>query len=441
MRHLFTLLLIAGSVFAATYYVAKTGDDGNVGSEAAPWLTIGKGVATAVAGDTVWVKAGSYAEFVHFLTHDGTANNRIVFKAYDGLNSIIAGPVLFEAKACNLEGFQIVYDSAAWGLIQAVKFDEGGDSSAILDCDIKPLTANSTYGHGILCTRRGVTIHSNTVHDFGTRPANDHGIYLQGSGCTVTNNTVYGSASMGIHLYTEGVENPTESCVVAYNVIHDNGAGILVAGNHNQIHHNVCYGNDAYGLKAYYGTWYGNEFSNNVCYGEVDGMRVESNGANVVRNNLFLGNIYHLSWWAAGSGTTVDYNCYWPDSYHAFYFGGNLNYAAWLAASGQDSHSICVDPLLVDTAAHDFHLQAGSPCIGAGYGGCDIGAFPFVPESIPETNPPPHKPKKPRGKSGSQSTVTIYFQRLGNGQVYDVTGRRVEGRVIFDNRQKRVVVR
>jgi chitinase len=41
------------------YYVAKTGSDSNPGTESSPWLTIGHAAATATAGDTVYVGAGT----------------------------------------------------------------------------------------------------------------------------------------------------------------------------------------------------------------------------------------------------------------------------------------------------------------------------------------------------------------------------------------------
>lgn len=46
----------------STYYVSKLGLDTNNGSQASPFLTIGKGITTAVNGDTVIVGDGTYIE-------------------------------------------------------------------------------------------------------------------------------------------------------------------------------------------------------------------------------------------------------------------------------------------------------------------------------------------------------------------------------------------
>ena len=45
----------------STYYVATTGNDTAAGTSTAPWLTLQHGVDTIKAGDTIIVKAGTYA--------------------------------------------------------------------------------------------------------------------------------------------------------------------------------------------------------------------------------------------------------------------------------------------------------------------------------------------------------------------------------------------
>lgn len=70
-------VLVAAEVKAASYYVAKTGLDTNPGTEAQPFLTVQKGMNTAVAGDTVLVGAGTYAEVVQ-TARGGTRGKPIV---------------------------------------------------------------------------------------------------------------------------------------------------------------------------------------------------------------------------------------------------------------------------------------------------------------------------------------------------------------------------
>ena len=44
---------------SAIYYVTPDGDDANPGTESQPWRTIQKAADTLVAGDTVYIRAGT----------------------------------------------------------------------------------------------------------------------------------------------------------------------------------------------------------------------------------------------------------------------------------------------------------------------------------------------------------------------------------------------
>jgi hypothetical protein len=82
-------LVAAGSAQATDYYVATTGSDSNPGTMASPFATLQKGVNTAVAGDTVYIRGGTYSittpattgAGINF-TKSGTATNPINFFAY-----------------------------------------------------------------------------------------------------------------------------------------------------------------------------------------------------------------------------------------------------------------------------------------------------------------------------------------------------------------------
>ena len=55
------VLLLTQSALAVEYYVAVDGDDGNPGTEAEPFASVGRGQQAAAPGDTVWVRGGTYA--------------------------------------------------------------------------------------------------------------------------------------------------------------------------------------------------------------------------------------------------------------------------------------------------------------------------------------------------------------------------------------------
>ena len=85
-------LFIARNVFATEYYVAPTGSDSNAGSLAAPFATVQKGVDTAGAGDTVWLRGGTYkittpktsGSGITFSKSGTSDTNRIKYWAYPG---------------------------------------------------------------------------------------------------------------------------------------------------------------------------------------------------------------------------------------------------------------------------------------------------------------------------------------------------------------------
>lgn len=89
MMQLVTLTLLLGVVFVTPlvygdiYYVAPGGSDANPGTESQPWLTIQHAAETVVAGDTVYIKAGTYREHIE-LQNSGSPGHYIVYTAYPG---------------------------------------------------------------------------------------------------------------------------------------------------------------------------------------------------------------------------------------------------------------------------------------------------------------------------------------------------------------------
>lgn len=90
--------LVGGAALrAATYYVAVDGDDANPGTLASPFATIQRGQVAAVAGDTVYIRGGTYVmtedkiatrtgiwAYVTHLNKSGGYGARINYWAYPG---------------------------------------------------------------------------------------------------------------------------------------------------------------------------------------------------------------------------------------------------------------------------------------------------------------------------------------------------------------------
>ena len=63
------------------YYISKTGNNNNSGNSTSPFLTITKGLSIAAPGDTIFVKSGTYQEYVRF-HNSGLAGSPIVLSNY-----------------------------------------------------------------------------------------------------------------------------------------------------------------------------------------------------------------------------------------------------------------------------------------------------------------------------------------------------------------------
>src|SRR5262245_13745338 len=83
LRCLVLLALWSSCGLASDYYVAPTGNDTNPGTMDRPFLTIQKAASTMVAGDTTYVRAGTYRETV-IPARSGTATAPINFLPYAG---------------------------------------------------------------------------------------------------------------------------------------------------------------------------------------------------------------------------------------------------------------------------------------------------------------------------------------------------------------------
>src|SRR5688572_13676686 len=114
----FAIALTVGSwmpqnVLSGSYFVRTSGSDLNDGKASSrAFRTIGKAASIAIAGDTVYVGAGTYAESVS-PTNDGTSSAPIRFRADTaGVMTGDAGIVTVTGAGGN--GFNLVGDSYNW---------------------------------------------------------------------------------------------------------------------------------------------------------------------------------------------------------------------------------------------------------------------------------------------------------------------------------------
>lgn len=75
------LLLTISTLYSADYYVSPGGDDGNNGTAGAPFKTIAKASLVMTAGDTCYLRAGTYRETITPV-NSGTDGNEMTYQAY-----------------------------------------------------------------------------------------------------------------------------------------------------------------------------------------------------------------------------------------------------------------------------------------------------------------------------------------------------------------------
>jgi parallel beta-helix repeat protein len=251
-------------VYGAAYYVdASNGNNSNPGNEAKPWLTIQKAAETLVAGDTVYIKEGTYIERVIPL-NSGSSNNYITYQNYSGDEVIIESPNTWEYDYCiylpedislhYLRFIGLKLKKANWVNFCAAAIDSYPKSNIILEnmssdssfigiyfwngvtnSEIKNCEIHyNQFGIKLNELNRNILIDNNHVsHSQIVRPDLDsywsHNIIIttydgspgnENTDITITNNNIHHSRIQGILVW--------------------HGKNILVKGNH--CHHNGATG-------------------------------------------------------------------------------------------------------------------------------------------------------------------------------------------------------
>ena len=116
LQLVFLLILVVFylPVFSAIYYVAPTGSDANSGTITLPFLSIKQAQTAVVAGDTVYIRGGTYTmaesqiasyssiwAYVTLLNKSGTTGKRINYWSYPGEKPV------FNYTAINPTGYRI----------------------------------------------------------------------------------------------------------------------------------------------------------------------------------------------------------------------------------------------------------------------------------------------------------------------------------------------
>lgn len=256
-----TLLFLSSEVLAATFYVAKNGNDNNPGTVELPWLTIQNAANKMIAGDITYIKEGIYTERV-IPRNSGREGYYITYQAFPGHEVTVESPNSLNSDYCillpkdkNLHHLQfkgLKLRNSNWANFGALASGNGIKNNIILD----GLTIESAY-LGVYF-RSGVEnseIINCEIH------FNQYGIYLgeQNKNILINNNHVSHSKkiktgsdwSHNIVIHTESgdVGNENKNITITNNHVHHakvqgilvwHGENILIKDNHS--HHNGATG-------------------------------------------------------------------------------------------------------------------------------------------------------------------------------------------------------
>jgi VCBS repeat-containing protein len=395
----------------STYYVAKTGSDttGN-GSEATPWLTIGKAASSVAAGATVNIKPGTYSEQV-VMSKSGTVNNYITFKSYDSSNKAIITSAA-DTGTFNLSNDSYIrlkeLDIKNTGEYPAVYIDgTSAIGNIIEDCNLSCVGYN-WWSAGVwisngptrtLVQRNQITTTTSATGD------GPQGVFLWSTGGSTVirdnvmtgkyNNAVGGedncSVNGGPYLNTyiyrntvngadgDGIETDGGgiNCAVWSNTIKNTGfsgisvAPIIVGPMYifrntvlpNTILTSVKMGSNSGGyLYFYHNTFY-------VVSGYGNGIATYGNDA-IVNNAVFRNNIFQVSDYLIeeldnGTGAmNFDYDCMYTSDSSLKWKNIVMTYANWRTNYNEEAHGVYGQAKVVSSS--DMHLQSSSPCIDKG---------------------------------------------------------------------------
>ena len=386
----------------ATYYVATTGSDGNPGTINAPWRTIQHAVDIVNAGDTVYIRAGTYNERVQAKYGNGGGSNHsdITYRSYPGETVILDGTGiaisygegLFHIWSSNfiqVSGLRVqnsngagIYVGSADNVVvvnnhtyNTVKSGIGiWDSNQIIvnGNDIE-LACNPHPGYGqseefiSIAGSSNVEVMNNRAHDgpqgLPVERAGGEGINVKdgSSFVKIHNNTVYNLDKLGFGLdaWTSGVHDVEYFSNIAHNVYY----GFIISSEQGgpvanvKVYNNIAYSNTRAGFSI---PWWGGtqdglktniQFINNTSFDNGSGFTITSpQNENVVfRNNILSQNDINISIITdAVSQTTIDHNLFYGD--------GDV----------MGTNVVLGDPKFRNAGIGDFYLLSDSPAVDAG---------------------------------------------------------------------------
>jgi hypothetical protein len=332
---------------AATYYVATTGNDANPGSQAQPFQTIRKGLSVLKAGDTLYLRGGTYREGINYNSQtipSGTSwNNAVTIVSYPNETAILqpGGGTVLDLNATNRPMIQyLIFDTLvldAAGATSGMFVAGAAQYIRLQNSEVKNANATgiqAAYGPTNL---EFVKLH---VHNNGSSSINgvpmDHGFYVCVPNMVIRDSDIHDNWGYGLQIYATGQGQCNNNVSVYNNRLHNNGSGgaTLDYGDNIKFYNNLVYTNTGSGVDVFYSV----------------------NNAQVVNNTIYNNRGYGVEVAAGSTGAVIKNNIVYQNG-GAIQDGGTGTVV---------SNNLMLDPKFSDPSTANFQLQSTSPAIDAG---------------------------------------------------------------------------
>lgn len=388
-----------------TYYVATNGNDNSSGSQSSPWKTIQKAANVARAGDTVYVRGGTYNERV-VVKNSGSAGNYITFSSYPGERATIdvngvnmtaeieGGFTISEISYVQVIGFRVVNSKSTgnggYGIVCYMSDH----------CVIKDNYTYNTYHSGIIVrSSANVTVDGNEVELANNDGSQEMITIARSEFVTVTNNHVHHGGpgvnggegidvKNGSHdilvkgnrvhhvpragIYVDAYDAHTYNITIDGNIVHENErTGIAIEAENSgslletvYITNNIVFRNARTGIIL--GDWGFGKLQNIFIINNTVAQNGIGNGHGGIglwntraqnvkaRNNILSGN---GNFTIEVQGTPLSETTITNNLFSGFQGGDHEE---------RGTDYVMGDPKFADATASDFSLLAASPAIDAG---------------------------------------------------------------------------
>jgi hypothetical protein len=406
-RILFICLLLGlpWTAEAATYWVSTSGSDNNncldttTPQTTGAKRTINAGIAcAAAAGDTLYIRGGTYSEPLDDQTAwgSGTSARPITIAAYTGES--VTMRLQPRSAGVGITSFQGVNNHAIdYITIDGIAFDQSDMGN---NCFTLNGTQNITIKNGRMYNCHGgcglsfsasngqsreafnvLVSHMELDHNGDAFPCSSnicYGAYWSTHDSILENSDIHDNGGFGVQIYREG--GGADNNILRNNKFHHNGTCCRNFGNETG---GVC-GNTCSCTGTIVGAGRGDQIYNNLFYDDFQGLVLSTGGVNatLAYQNTIYGN-QNVGLWLNSPNSTVKNNIAYNNGTNIE--ANNLSGVTrdYNLCNSTDTNLGCTisgDPRFVQPQTGDFHLGIGSAAINC----CP--RIPSVPTDAEGTN-------------------------------------------------------